>query len=158
MILCREHHKKVCCLGLTSLLSLPANQLPVEALGRIFRVTLELLVAYKEQVAGMYPLRFNYIFDFWMLTFIHSLSNRSCKGRWDWRWWWHGWFPVWWWRWRRWHWQRNGSWRRRRGWGRQQSFEPSSSTGEYLWVLNLCWANTWNFLLFYSSICEIFNC
>lgn len=51
----REHDKKVCCLGLTSLLSLPADQLPVEALGRIFRVTLELLVAYKEQVAGMSP-------------------------------------------------------------------------------------------------------
>ncbi|CAO2820514.1 unnamed protein product [Amaranthus hypochondriacus] len=47
----REHDKKVCCLGLTSLLSLPADQLPVEALGRIFRVTLELLIAYKEQVA-----------------------------------------------------------------------------------------------------------
>ncbi|XP_021733231.1 importin beta-like SAD2 [Chenopodium quinoa] len=47
----REHDKKVCCLGLTSLLALPADQLPVEALGRVFRVTLELLAAYKEQVA-----------------------------------------------------------------------------------------------------------
>lgn len=47
----REHDKKVCCLGLISLLALPADQLPVEALGRIFRVTLELLAAYKEQVA-----------------------------------------------------------------------------------------------------------
>ncbi|KAL9247096.1 hypothetical protein vseg_020563 [Gypsophila vaccaria] len=47
----REHDKKVCCLGLISLLSLPADQLPAEALGRVFRVTLELLVAYKEQVA-----------------------------------------------------------------------------------------------------------
>ncbi|RYQ79055.1 hypothetical protein Ahy_Scaffold8g108542 isoform A [Arachis hypogaea] len=50
----REHEKKVCCLGLTSLLALPADQLPGEALGRVFRATLELLVAYKEQVAGIY--------------------------------------------------------------------------------------------------------
>ncbi|OAY52150.1 importin beta-like SAD2 isoform X1 [Manihot esculenta] len=47
----REHDKKVCCLGLTSLLSLPANQLPGEALERVFRTTLDLLVAYKDQVA-----------------------------------------------------------------------------------------------------------
>ncbi|KAG6730947.1 hypothetical protein I3842_01G105400 [Carya illinoinensis] len=47
----REHDKKVCCLGLTSLLSLPADQLPGEALGRVFRATLDLLVAYKDQVA-----------------------------------------------------------------------------------------------------------
>lgn len=47
----REHDKKVCCLGLTSLLPLPADQLPGEALGRVFRATLDLLVAYKEQVA-----------------------------------------------------------------------------------------------------------
>ncbi|CAL0316301.1 unnamed protein product [Lupinus luteus] len=47
----REHGKKVCCLGLTSLLALPADQLPVEALGRVFRATLDLLVAYKDQVA-----------------------------------------------------------------------------------------------------------
>ncbi|XP_058183845.1 importin beta-like SAD2 [Rhododendron vialii] len=47
----REHDKKVCCLGLTSLLPLPADQLPGEALGRVFKATLDLLVAYKEQVA-----------------------------------------------------------------------------------------------------------
>ncbi|XP_057960269.1 importin beta-like SAD2 [Malania oleifera] len=47
----REHDKKVCCLGLTSLLALPMDQLPGEALGRVFRATLDLLVAYKEQVA-----------------------------------------------------------------------------------------------------------
>ncbi|XP_062170456.1 importin beta-like SAD2 [Alnus glutinosa] len=47
----REHDKKVCCLGLTSLLALPADQLPGEALGRVFRATLDLLVAYKDQVA-----------------------------------------------------------------------------------------------------------
>ncbi|XP_077250457.1 importin beta-like SAD2 isoform X3 [Tasmannia lanceolata] len=47
----REHDKKVCCLGLTSLLALPADQLPGEALGRVFRLTLDLLVAYKDQVA-----------------------------------------------------------------------------------------------------------
>lgn len=54
LFLCREHDKKVCCLGLTSLLILPADQLPVEALGRVFRATLDLLVAYKDQVAGLY--------------------------------------------------------------------------------------------------------
>ncbi|GAU17729.1 hypothetical protein TSUD_171170 [Trifolium subterraneum] len=47
----REHEKKVCCLGLISLLALPADQLPGEALGRVFRATLDLLVAYKDQVA-----------------------------------------------------------------------------------------------------------
>uniref|UniRef100_A0A2N9IVW3 Uncharacterized protein n=1 Tax=Fagus sylvatica TaxID=28930 RepID=A0A2N9IVW3_FAGSY len=49
----REHDKKVCCLGLTSLLALPADQLPGEALGRVFKAALDLLVAYKDQVAGM---------------------------------------------------------------------------------------------------------
>ncbi|KAK1299968.1 hypothetical protein QJS10_CPB13g00661 [Acorus calamus] len=47
----REHDKKVCCLGLTSLLALPADQLPVEALGRVFKASLDLLVAYKDQLA-----------------------------------------------------------------------------------------------------------
>ncbi|KAL2323807.1 hypothetical protein Fmac_022865 [Flemingia macrophylla] len=47
----REHDKKVCCLGLTSLLALPADQLPGDALNRVFRVVLDLLVAYKDQVA-----------------------------------------------------------------------------------------------------------
>ncbi|KAJ6808075.1 importin beta-like SAD2 [Iris pallida] len=47
----REHDKKVCCLGLTSLVALPEDQLPMEALGRIFQATLDLLVAYKDQVA-----------------------------------------------------------------------------------------------------------
>ncbi|XP_030467372.2 importin beta-like SAD2 [Syzygium oleosum] len=47
----REHDKKVCCLGLTSLLALPADQLPEEALGRVFKATLDLLVKYKDQIA-----------------------------------------------------------------------------------------------------------
>lgn len=47
----REHDKKVCCLGLTSLLSLPEEQLPGEAFGRVFNATLDLLVSYKDQVA-----------------------------------------------------------------------------------------------------------
>ncbi|KAK1425494.1 hypothetical protein QVD17_20846 [Tagetes erecta] len=47
----RENDKKVCCLGLTSLLSLSADQLPLEALERVFKATLDLLVAYKDQVA-----------------------------------------------------------------------------------------------------------
>ncbi|XP_059632843.1 importin beta-like SAD2 [Cornus florida] len=47
----REHDKKVCSLGLTSLLPLPAEQLPGDALGRVFHATLDLLVAYKDQVA-----------------------------------------------------------------------------------------------------------
>ncbi|KAJ6956313.1 importin-7 [Populus alba x Populus x berolinensis] len=47
----REHDKKVCCLGLTSLLALPADQLPGDALGRVFRATLDLLVQYKDQLA-----------------------------------------------------------------------------------------------------------
>ncbi|KAI4302714.1 hypothetical protein MLD38_038431 [Melastoma candidum] len=47
----REHDKKVCCLGLTSLLALPADHLPEDALGRVFRATLDLLIKYKDQVA-----------------------------------------------------------------------------------------------------------
>ncbi|WVZ08803.1 hypothetical protein V8G54_022149 [Vigna mungo] len=47
----REHEKKVCCLGLTSLLALRSDQLPAEALGRVFRANLDLLVAYKDQIA-----------------------------------------------------------------------------------------------------------
>ncbi|KAL5702897.1 secondary alcohol dehydrogenase (SADH2) [Ranunculus cassubicifolius] len=47
----RIQDKKVCCLGLTSLCVLPGEQLPAEALGRIFKATLDLLVAYKDQVA-----------------------------------------------------------------------------------------------------------
>ncbi|KAG1331571.1 Importin beta-like SAD2 [Cocos nucifera] len=47
----REYDKKVCCLGLTSLVGLPAEQLPGEALERVFKATLELLVSYKNQVA-----------------------------------------------------------------------------------------------------------
>ncbi|XP_078434318.1 ARM repeat superfamily protein isoform X2 [Wolffia australiana] len=47
----REHDKKVCCLGLTSLMVLPEDQLPVEAMSRVCKATLELLVLYKDQVA-----------------------------------------------------------------------------------------------------------
>ncbi|PKA48609.1 hypothetical protein AXF42_Ash020482 [Apostasia shenzhenica] len=47
----REYEKKVCCLGLISLLALAENQLPAEALGRVFYAALELLVAFKDQVA-----------------------------------------------------------------------------------------------------------
>ncbi|MQL86883.1 hypothetical protein Taro_019419, partial [Colocasia esculenta] len=47
----REHDKKVCCLGLTSLMALPADQLPGEAMVRVCKATLELLVLYKVQVA-----------------------------------------------------------------------------------------------------------
>ncbi|CAM8924430.1 unnamed protein product [Rhodiola kirilowii] len=47
----REQDKKVCCLGLTSLLALPSDLLPGEALGRVFKAALDLLVAYKAQVA-----------------------------------------------------------------------------------------------------------
>ncbi|TYG77918.1 hypothetical protein ES288_D02G014300v1 [Gossypium darwinii] len=46
-----EHDKKVCCLGLTSLLALPSDQIGGEAPGRVFRAALDLLVAYKDQVA-----------------------------------------------------------------------------------------------------------
>ncbi|PKA61740.1 Exportin-2 [Apostasia shenzhenica] len=47
----REYDKKVCCLGLISLLKLAENQLPAEALTRVFSATLELLVSYKDQLA-----------------------------------------------------------------------------------------------------------
>ncbi|XP_076945680.1 importin beta-like SAD2 [Bidens hawaiensis] len=47
----RETDKKICCLGLTSMLSLSTDQLPLEALERVFKATLDLLVAYKDQLA-----------------------------------------------------------------------------------------------------------
>ncbi|KAJ6798277.1 importin beta-like SAD2 [Iris pallida] len=47
----RENDKKVCCLGLTSLVALPEDQMPMEALTRVFKATLDLLVSYKDQVA-----------------------------------------------------------------------------------------------------------
>ncbi|CAA7016727.1 unnamed protein product [Microthlaspi erraticum] len=46
-----EHDKKVCILGLTSLLNLPADLLPGDVLPPVFRAILELLVAYKDQLA-----------------------------------------------------------------------------------------------------------
>ncbi|KAG6485748.1 hypothetical protein ZIOFF_054313 [Zingiber officinale] len=49
----REHDKKVCCLGLTSVLGLPADQLPGEAFERVFKATLDLLVSYKDQIAAV---------------------------------------------------------------------------------------------------------
>ncbi|KAF9606799.1 hypothetical protein IFM89_028175 [Coptis chinensis] len=47
----RVQDKKICCLGLTSLFVLPGDQLPGDALGRVFKATLDLLVAYMDQVA-----------------------------------------------------------------------------------------------------------
>ncbi|KAF5182902.1 Importin beta-like sad2 [Thalictrum thalictroides] len=47
----RVQDKKVCSLGLMSLFVLPSDQLPGEALGRVFKATLDLLVSYKDQVA-----------------------------------------------------------------------------------------------------------
>ncbi|KHG12253.1 putative importin-7 [Gossypium arboreum] len=47
----REHYKKVCFLCLTSLLALLGDQIGGEALERVFRAALHLLVAYKDQVA-----------------------------------------------------------------------------------------------------------
>uniref|UniRef100_A0A7N0UGH1 Importin N-terminal domain-containing protein n=1 Tax=Kalanchoe fedtschenkoi TaxID=63787 RepID=A0A7N0UGH1_KALFE len=47
----REQDKKVCCLGMTSLLALPTDLIPREALERVFKAALELLAAYKTQVA-----------------------------------------------------------------------------------------------------------
>lgn len=55
MFECREHDKKVCILGLASLLPLPVEALPQElqlGLDQVFKVVLKLLVAYKEQLAG----------------------------------------------------------------------------------------------------------
>ncbi|URD87252.1 Cse1 [Musa troglodytarum] len=46
----RQRDKKVCCLGLTSLVGLPADQLPGEPLAPIFKATLKLLDSYKNQI------------------------------------------------------------------------------------------------------------
>ena len=76
MILCyREHDKKVCCLGLTSLLLLPADQLPAEALGRVFKAALDLLVAYKDQVAGLSLSLSIYIYIYILLVIT---QGRAC--------------------------------------------------------------------------------
>ncbi|KAM0935786.1 putative importin-beta domain, armadillo-like helical [Dioscorea sansibarensis] len=47
----RKRDKKVCCLGLTSLLTLSDARLSVEAFGVVFKAIIELLVTYKDQVA-----------------------------------------------------------------------------------------------------------
>jgi hypothetical protein len=49
---CREHDKKVCILGLASLLLVPTEAMPHElqsGLNEVFKAVLKLLVAYKEQ-------------------------------------------------------------------------------------------------------------
>lgn len=51
----REHDKKVCILGLASLLAVPSVAMPPElqtGLDQVFRALLKLLVAYKEQREG----------------------------------------------------------------------------------------------------------
>jgi len=52
---CREHDKKVCILGLASLLAVPSTAMPPElqaGLDQVYKALLKLLVAYKEQRAG----------------------------------------------------------------------------------------------------------
>lgn len=56
-------------MGLTSLLALPSDQLPREALDRVFKATLELLVAYKEQVAGA---------TFYSKSYFSSVIDAKC--------------------------------------------------------------------------------
>lgn len=80
----RINDKKICCLGLTSLLSLSANQLPGEALERFFKATLDLLVAYKDQVAGFFLNNFQFftnIHTCFLLNYLILLHGRSGKGR-----------------------------------------------------------------------------
>jgi hypothetical protein len=53
---CREHDKKVCILGLVSLLPLQAEILPQElhsGLDQVFKAVLKMLVSYKEQLEGI---------------------------------------------------------------------------------------------------------
>ncbi|CAN8267938.1 unnamed protein product [Cochlearia groenlandica] len=47
----KEDDKKVCILGLTSILNLPNDQLPNEMSPRVYKALLDLLVAYKDQLA-----------------------------------------------------------------------------------------------------------
>ncbi|XP_058072892.1 importin beta-like SAD2 [Magnolia sinica] len=73
----REHDKKVCLLELTSLLALPADQLPGEALERLFRATLDLLVAYKDQVAGTAHFIGCFFFSFSSFLFFKLINSNS---------------------------------------------------------------------------------
>lgn len=58
-------------MGLTSLLALPGGPFPDEALQRVFKATLDLLVAYKNQLAGMFCLRSTFSpFGVVMFTYI----------------------------------------------------------------------------------------
>ena len=53
---CREHDKKVCILGLVSLLALPFELLPQElqsGLDQVLKALLKMLAAYKEQLEGI---------------------------------------------------------------------------------------------------------
>jgi hypothetical protein len=71
---CREHDKKVCCLGLTSLIGLPADKIPADALDRIFKATLDLLVAYKDQVAGEVSVVIVFHLFWWVSVFQKSIA------------------------------------------------------------------------------------
>lgn len=53
---CRKREKKVCCLGLTSILALSEAWLSEEAFGVVLKAIIELLVTYKDQVAGLLSL------------------------------------------------------------------------------------------------------
>ncbi|XP_057436510.1 importin beta-like SAD2 isoform X2 [Lotus japonicus] len=48
----KKHERKVCCLGLTSLLTVPADQLQELALGDMLCATLDALHVYKDQING----------------------------------------------------------------------------------------------------------
>lgn len=79
---CREHDKKICCLGLTSMLLLPSDQLPDDALQRVFKATLDLLVSYKDQIAGRF-LSSSLVFFFFntsMFFFFHVLQYFKVAG------------------------------------------------------------------------------
>lgn len=55
LIIRREHDKKVCILGLASLLAVPSAAMPHElqaGLDQVYKALLKLLVAYKDQLAG----------------------------------------------------------------------------------------------------------
>lgn len=77
----REHDKKVCILGLASVLHLPLEVVPVElqlGLDQVFKALLNLLLAYKDQRAGTWCLMLSHCA---VLPDLARISDYGCMCR-----------------------------------------------------------------------------
>ncbi|OAY85072.1 Importin beta-like SAD2, partial [Ananas comosus] len=72
---CRAHDKKVCCLGLTSLLGLLAEKLPQDAFKSVFIAILALLVSYKNQATENIAIGSLHTFSCFNLIFLIKAAD-----------------------------------------------------------------------------------